>query len=133
MRLLYHSTFRSNLPDIKKYGLGAKQRKNWDISQDGVVCFSENSEVAFSYCETAEDVPDWKYNSGIGVLAVSVGHIDKTKIKLDGNISQEPGLPRNFVYSGIVKPENLYVMTSNKGIVGKLMELKRVPSYELSR
>ncbi len=126
--LLYHSTFRTNLASIKKYGLGAKQLKNWDISESGVVCFSDNPDVAYSYCETAEDVSDYKYESGIIVLAIEAFNLDKRLIRRDINIKDTTS--NCFTYKGIVNPYNLYICTSTRGIVGNLMELKRIPKYE---
>ena len=39
--IVFHGTFRANLKDIKKYGLGARQRKNYSFSLDNAVYRSE--------------------------------------------------------------------------------------------
>ena len=127
-KLLYHATFRVNLASIKKLGLGAKQVKNWDISKTGVVYFSADPFTAQSYCEAAENVSDYKYDSGIVVLAVRKP--DAANIRFDGNIQ---GTDNCYTYGGVLNPNNIYVVCSRHGelqLVGKLTELKRVPSFE---
>lgn len=128
--ILYHSTFRTRLPSIKQLGLGAKQIKNWCFSQDNVVCVTDNAECAFSFCESADEVADSVYNSGIIVLAMPFDALDRRLILPDANISdRQPGV-YYLTYRGIIKPSSLYVVTRKKGIVGPLLSLNRVPSYE---
>lgn len=67
----YHATFNSYLSSIKKYGLGAKQNKNWDISEPGKIYWAWDPDIAISFCESAEDVSDEVYDSGIVVLSIS--------------------------------------------------------------
>lgn len=127
---LYHATFVSNLASIKKYGLGAKQPKNWDISVDGVVCFAKDPDEAFSFCESADEVSDTKYNSGIVVLRVDSRLLMKSKaraaeVKTDRNNKSNTTLE----YSGIINPYIIDLVTED-GEVYKLMELKRYPRYE---
>lgn len=127
--ILYHSIFRANLPSIKKEGLGARQRKNWDISKNGVTYFSDNPDVAFSYCEAADEVSEAKYDSGIIVLAVDTKTLDPSKLGIDTNIrDQEEN--KCYVYSGVINPNYIAVVKSDGKLVGILTKLKRVPSYE---
>lgn len=130
MKFLYHATFRANLADIKKFGLGAKQRKNWDISVDGYTYFSESPDVAFSYCEAADDVAPSKYDSGIVVLAVPLIAFKQTQLCEDRNVKDQTNSDRCIVYGDIVDPNYIFVVTEQNGIVGKLLELKRVPAFE---
>ena len=128
---LYHSTFRTRLSSIKKLGLGAKQIKNWEFSQNNVVCLTSDPEVAFSFCETADEVADSVYESGIIVLAVNINDLDRRLIATDNNIVGDTvnGV-YYFIYRGIIRPDKLYVVSRSKGLVGNLSTLKRVPSYE---
>lgn len=130
---LYHSTFRANLKSIKELGLGAKQPKNWDFSLDGEVCLCSDSDAAFSFCEVAEDISDSKYNSGIVVLAVDSEVLDWRLVVKDQNIREEKPMCTFIAYRGIIPSNQLYVATikgSKFRILGKLLDLKRVPSYE---
>ena len=69
--VLYHATFRSNVDSIQENGLGnrASVNKNWDISAD-FLYFSADLECARDFCESAEDVDDETYDSGIEVFAI---------------------------------------------------------------
>lgn len=124
--ILYHATFRTNLPSIKKTGLDGSHKKNWDISNDGDICLCTDYDEAISYCETAEDVPDYKYNSGIILLAVNI--INKAAIKRDINIKDTNTC---FTFNGKKIPkEKLLVCNSQGKIIGKLLEVKRVPRVD---
>lgn len=125
--ILYHATFGANLRGIKEHGLGYNQKKNWDISEENVVYLTADKEVAFDFCECAEDVCDTIYNSGIVVFAVRIADLDLSKLKIDGNIHDE--VIKSFVYKGIISADKLYVVTRNR-VRGKLLEYKRVPRYE---
>lgn len=123
--LLYHGTFRKRLNSIRKTGLGAKQIKNWDISEDKVVYFATDPDVAESFCECAEDVSESVYDSGIVVLAVDSRALNRDKLRIDPNIKDEV---ISYTYSGVVDPRLIYVVSKGK-VVGRLVDLKRVPSY----
>ena len=91
-----------------------------------MVYLTADKEVAFGFCECAEDVCDTIYNSGIVVLAVRLVDLDFSKLKIDENIHDEL---KSFVYKGIIPADKLYVVTRNI-IRGKLLGFKRVPRYE---
>lgn len=125
---MYHATFRANLASIKKYGLGARQPKNWDFSITGDLCFSTNPDVAYSFCECADNVAESKYNSGIVVLATP--YIGGYTMLQDMNCRGEQSC---FCMKNIViSPDKLLVVTSKEGKVyleGMLLNLKRIASY----
>lgn len=125
-RWLYHATFGSNIKSIKKFGLGAKQNKNWGISLDNVVYLSEDPFVAEDFCEAAEDISNTVYKSGIIVLAVKVSDLNINKLKPDSNISDSS---LNYEYTEIIPTDKLFVISDEKGLVGKLLDLKRVPRF----
>lgn len=70
--IYYHATFNAYLPSIKQYGLGARQNKNWEFSEEGKTYWSNSPEVAESYCETSEEVSDEVYDSGIVILSIPI-------------------------------------------------------------
>ena len=78
---LYHATYKANINSIKKWGLGAIQNKNWNISIKNNICLSPNPEEANSFCECAEDVLEDVYNSGIVVLAINTTNLKKELLK----------------------------------------------------
>lgn len=121
---LYHATYKANINSIKKWGLGAIQNKNWNISIKNNVCLSPNPEEANSFCECAEDVLDDIYNSGIVVLATNTTNLKKELLKQDPNILSA----KSFIYPEIIPSNALYVIT-NKKIIGKLNSLKTVPLF----
>ena len=126
---LFHATYKANIDSIIEKGLGAEQRKNWDFSEDGVVYFSDDENIANSYCETATDVLDEVYNSGIIVLACDADVLD------DGLLFEDERIEGTFMYFDIVPSENLLVVsqntiTGNNEIVGKLIELREIPDFE---
>lgn len=98
---LYHATYKARIPSIKELGLGAKQFKNWDISADGVVYFATDPYVAESFCEVAEDVEEEVYNSGIVILCVDSMELDECSLWEESEYE--------YVYTGIVSPELLYI------------------------
>lgn len=128
--ILYHATYRTNIPDIKKYGLGAKQNKNWEFSIPNTVCLTNDPDVAFSFCETADEVSKSKLESGIIVLMVNTNSLDGRYGEPDPNMINEDDDIEYYIYRKIIDPRLLYVVTSKKGVVGRLLELKRIPSYE---
>ena len=122
---LYHSTYVANLASIKKLGLGGKQVKNWEISRDGVVCFSSDPEVAYSFCESAEDVSDTKYDSGIVVLSVDSRYLNKSLVSLDKNNKDNTTIE----YRGIIDPRLLKLVNS-EGREVDFYTSKRYMRYE---
>lgn len=121
---LYHATYKANINSIKKWGLGAIQNKNWNISIKNIVCLSPSPEEANSFCECAEDVLDDIYNSGIVVLAINTTNLKKELLKQDPNMLST----KSFIYPEIIPSNALYVIT-NKKIIGKLNSLKTVPLF----
>ena len=84
--IVFHGTFRANLKDIKKYGLGARQRKNYSFSLDNVVYLTSDADMAYDFCECAEEVSDSKYESGIVVLVLDTTTLDYSKLYNDENM-----------------------------------------------
>lgn len=102
---LYHATYGANLESIFRLGLGALQKKNWVFTVDGGVCFADDMDLAISFCETAEDVCDEVYNSGIVCLEVDSEDLDSSLLFLDPNYHPCDGKSSCFLYRGVIAPE----------------------------
>ena len=125
--IYYHATFGSNLKGIKANGLGGKHKANWEDSEQGKIYLDPDPEVAFSYCESADEdmVSESKYNSGIVVLAVDSKQLDP---RLVGRDTANKEKNRSITYSGVIPAYKLFVV--NKGKIGlNLLGYKRVPRY----
>lgn len=125
---VYHATFRSNLQGIRKKGLEPGHTKNWADSKPNVICLSSNPDIAYSYCESAEEVSEVKYGSGIVMLAIPIVSLNTAFIRLDSNIRMNNS--ECYEYGGRIPSELIYVCSSSRGIIGPLATTKRVPSYE---
>lgn len=111
--MLYHATYKARIPSIKKLGLGAKQMKNWEDSEDGILYFAIDPYVAESYAEAAEDVAPSVYNSGIVILVVKTAFFDARYLVRDNNIIDNDGC--TLGYRGIIHPK-LIGIWNEKGI-----------------
>lgn len=107
--ILYHATFKRRLPQIIKYGLDSKHAKNWKDCEKGYVYFAQNYDIAYDFCEAAEDVQDDDYDSGIVVLAVDAKTLKKENFKPDGNIIT-PGHEGCLAYKGTVQAQKLRIV-----------------------
>lgn len=89
--VLYHATYRPVLKSIKKYGLGGVNSKTrWEDSQEGVVYLALDPDVAESYAEANDNVPeDWL--DEIVILKINARGLDKSKLKLDTNVIDNEG------------------------------------------
>ena len=126
--MLYHATFGTHLESIKTLGLGAKQIKNWEFSLSGVVYLSDDAEYAFSFAECSEDTPEEIYNSGIYVLGIPKNALTENNLSFDENNHSEDA--PTYTYNEIISANNLFVITRNKRIIGKLKDLDKIPQYE---
>lgn len=126
--MLYHATFGAHLESIKTLGLGAKQIKNWEFSLSGVVYLSDDAEYAFSFAECSEDTSKEVYNSGIYVLGIPKNALTENNLSFDENNHSEDDL--TYTYNKIISPDNLFVITRNNGIIGKLKDLDKISQYE---
>lgn len=82
---LYHATYIPYLEEIiKSKYIKSGQHTNWDISSKDVVYLSRDPNDAFSYAETAEDVPE-DYLDQVVVLKIDPKYLDIDKIDIDHN------------------------------------------------
>ena len=106
---LFHATYKANLESILEHGLGAVQMKNWDISVDSGVCFADDMYLSISFCETAENVDDEIYESGIVCLEVDSGCLLDSLLCLDPNWKDAENPEVCYLYRGVVAPADLKV------------------------
>jgi hypothetical protein len=108
-KYLYHATYRPLLKKIKLEGLGGPSSKpQWEDSKKGVVYLALDSEVAYSYAETAfdenEDLPEEWYEKII-VLKINTENLDKSKFFLDKNVLDNDG--STVEYYGVIPFESV--------------------------
>lgn len=110
MTLLYHATYRPYLERIKQFGLGGSPEpvpRNYEDSESGVVYLASSAEVALSYAETSDLVPE-EWLDDIVVLSVDTEQLDTTLLQPDKNVrSACEELPATFEYRGVVPPAAL--------------------------
>ena len=107
---LFHATYRAYLDSILEHGLCVVQRKNWDISTDAGVCFAGDMELAISFSETAEDVDEEVYKSGIVCFEVDSVCLVDGLLGLDPNWKDEEYPEACFLYRGVVRAEDLKIV-----------------------
>ena len=102
---LYHATYELYLKSIMKNGLGGNNLiKNWSDSKDNTVYLSTDPNIAESFAETSELADDdFIDNNDIIILQINTKFLDKNKLHLDSNISDNNDY--SFEYNGII-PSN---------------------------
>lgn len=99
--LLYHATYSPLLNKIKKFGLDStKGKKSWDESVSGVVYLAKDKDVAISYAETTDEVPE-SYLDNIIVLTIDMSKLDKSKLFIDRNVQDNTG-GDTLEYHGVI-------------------------------
>lgn len=107
-RYLYHATFGPYLASVLRWGLGgapSMPSPNWEDSEPGVVYLAASLEVARSYAEATDAVPeDWLDH--IVVLEVDARLLQPEQLMADPNVRDDaPG--QTFVYRGIIQDQAL--------------------------
>ena len=101
---LYHATYRPLLKSIKQHGLGGdKAQAKWEDSKPGVVYLATDPNVAESYAETSDVVPD-EWLDQIVILKISTNGLEN-KIQIDRNVQDNEG--DTLEYHGIIPLSNI--------------------------
>jgi hypothetical protein len=104
---MYHATYRAHLDSILEWGLGGAREappKNYEDSESGVVYLATSPEVAISYAETSDVVPE-AWLDDIVLLRIDMTHIDKTLVQPDKNVRLDASeLPYTYEYRGTIPP-----------------------------
>jgi len=100
---LYHATYNALIKKIKVDGLDTnKAKRAWEDSVPGHVYLAKDPDVAASYAESSDDVPDsWLDN--IVVLKIDTSKIDRSKLFIDKNVRDNEG--DTLEYRGVISPE----------------------------
>lgn len=108
---LYHATYGAHQQKIQKEGLhGNSGNKNWSDSEKGKVYLAKKPEVAHSYAETSEDVPE-SHLKHIIVYKIHKKHLDASKLHHDKNVS---GSSDTLEYHGNIAPHHLEIHSEHK-------------------
>ena len=100
--VLYHATYRPLLKSIKQHGLGGdRAQAKWEDSVPGVVYLALDPNVAESYAESSEAVPE-EWLDEIVVLKISTAALDQSKLKIDQNVLDNEG--DTLEYHGVIPP-----------------------------
>lgn len=98
--ILYHATYKPLLAKIKQDGLDTtKSKKAWEDSKPGLVYLATDIDVAGSYAEASEMVPD-SYIDNIVILHIDTSKLDPTKLSIDKNVQDNEG--DTLEYSGVI-------------------------------
>jgi len=100
-KFLYHATYDPLLNSIQKHGLGGRgaENKKWEDSKADTVYLAKSPEVAESYAETSDAVPeDWL--DQIVVLKVRTDRLPKSNFSIDTNVLDNEG--DTLEYSGVI-------------------------------
>ena len=109
---LYHATYKPLLKKIKEKGLDTRDsKKAWDDSIPGYVYLAKDLEVAASYAESSEIVPD-VWLDQIIILTIDVAQLDSNKLFIDQNVQDNEGDTLEYrgiiPFSSIVKVEEYF-------------------------
>jgi len=98
--ILYHATYKPLLNKIKEQGLDTtKSKKAWEDSKPGLVYLARDIDVAGSYAESSDMVPD-NYLDNIIILHIDVTKLDSKKLSIDKNVQDNTG--DTLEYNGVI-------------------------------
>ena len=105
--ILYHATYRPLLRSIKAQGLGGSDAQaKWEDSQPGVTYLARDPEVARSYAETSDMVPE-EWLDDIVILAIDASRLDPRRLRRDRNVQDDDS---TLEYHGVIKD---FTLTEN--------------------
>ena len=102
---LFHATYKPLLKKIKEQGLDTRMsKKTWEDSVPGYVYLALEPDVAFSYAESSEEVPeDWI--DEIIVLKIDKESLNQNQLFIDQNVMDNEG--DTLEYRGIIPWESV--------------------------
>lgn len=97
---LYHATYRPLLKSIKAHGLGGDQAQaKWEDSKPGVVYLATDPNVAESYAESSDAVPE-HWLDEIVILKIAADKLDQSRLFVDQNVQDNTG--DTLEYHGVI-------------------------------
>ena len=107
---LYHATYKALLPKIKEEGLGGVSSKpNWEDSKSGVTYWAISDDIAFSYAESSELVPE-EWLDEIIIFECDINNFDLSKLFIDKNVIDNDNI--TFEYHSIMPFTKLKIVES---------------------
>lgn len=95
--VLYHATYKPYLKKIKIEGLhGNNKRKNYSESKAGLIYLADTRDIAESYAETSDTVPE-SYLDQIIVFEIETKYLNKSKLRRDANVQVDENT-KNFTW-----------------------------------
>ena len=108
---LYHATYKPLLKKIKQQGLDTRMsKKAWEDSIPGYVYLALDPEVAFSYAESSEEVPE-EWIDNIVILKIDKYSLDQDKLFIDQNVIDNVG--DTLEYRGVIPWESIVGIEEN--------------------
>jgi hypothetical protein len=103
---LYHATYKRLLKPILTNGLDTnKSKKSWEDSIPGYVYLAKDPDVAVSYAETSEAVPE-EWIDNIVLITVRTQALDQSKLFADQNVRNDT--TDTLEYRGVI-PSSAFV------------------------
>jgi hypothetical protein len=102
---LYHATYRPLLKSIRAHGLGGdKAQAKWEDSKPGVVYLAIDPNVAESYAESSDVVPeDWL--DEIVIIKIAASKLDQSRLFIDQNVQDNAG--DTLEYHGVIPMDSM--------------------------
>ena len=101
---LYHATYRPLLASIQKHGLGGSPAQaQWEDSEPGVVYLAVSRDIAESYAEANNQVPE-EWLDKIVILKIDASRLDPRRLKVDRNVQDNTG--DTLEYHGVIPVDN---------------------------
>lgn len=98
--ILYHATYKPLLNNIKKNGLNSKLgKKTYPDSKQGYIYLSKDKNVAESYAETSDIIPE-EWLDEIIILKINTKNLSKDNFSIDDNVLDNKG--DTIKYKGII-------------------------------
>lgn len=95
---LYHATYKPYWKEIQKDGfISGGRHCNWqDLSKTNLIYLARDPEVAYSYCETSDSVPE-EFLDQIVVLQIDINKLNIDSLNIDENVA--------YSYDGPTDPD----------------------------
>jgi hypothetical protein len=105
---LYHATYRPLLKSIRAHGLGGdKAQAKWEDSKPGVVYLATDPNVAESYAESSDVVPD-EWLDQIVIIKIAANTLDPSRLFIDQNVQDNAG--DTLEYHGVIPVNSMSLL-----------------------
>lgn len=128
MNVVYHATRNRFFHKIQKEGLHAKKKKSFEGQEgEGLIYFAYDDDVAASYVETADNIPESWENDEIIVLAVKKSDINCVYVFQDPNIIGEDWAHAStFAYELPVPPQYIGILNFKNKKIEPILKVNKL-------